>query len=200
MCFCFVYVFVLVVLMLIGLVVVVGQVVLVVVGIEWLVVIEGVVFDQVIKVCLLKNLCEVYGVEWVVDCVQVEFIVILLNWGDYVVGMINFGLKWVLLGKLEINGQLVWVSGEVGNEVLCQQVVSDLSLVSNIFYMVINVFKVGFQQKLLDQILVNCIIEFQSGSVKLILLGMCIFDEMFEKMVQMGDISFVVIGYIDNVG
>jgi OOP family OmpA-OmpF porin len=41
----------------------------------------------------------------VVDRVQVETIATPPNWGDYVAGMINPGLKRVSPGKLEVNGQ-----------------------------------------------------------------------------------------------
>ncbi|MBD3827062.1 MULTISPECIES: OmpA family protein [Stenotrophomonas] len=194
------YVLVLAVLTSIGSAAAAGQAAPAAAGTERPVVIEGVVPDQATKARLLKNLREVYGAERVVDRVQVESIATPPNWGDYVAGMINPGLKRVSPGKLEINGQSVRVSGEVGNEALRQQVASDLSLASNTSYTVTNALKVGSQQKLLDQTLANRIIEFQSGSAKLTPLGMRILDEMSEKMVQMGDTSFVVIGHTDNVG
>lgn len=164
------------------------------------VVIEGVVPDQATKARLLKNLREVYGAERVVDRIQVESIATPPNWGDYVASMITPGLKRVSPGKLEVNGQAVRVSGEVGNEALRQQVASDLSLASNTSYTVTNSLKVGSQQKLLDQTLANRIIEFQSGSARLTPLGMSILDEMTAKMSQMGDTRFVVIGHTDDVG
>jgi len=164
------------------------------------VVIEGVVPDQATKARLLKNLREVYGADRVVDRIQVESIATPPNWGEYVAGMITPGLKRVSPGKLEVNGQAVRVTGEVGNEALRQQVASDLSLASNTSYTVTNALKVGSQQKLLDQTLANRIIEFQSGSAKLTPLGMSILDEMVAKMALMGDTSFVIIGHTDNVG
>jgi len=59
------------------------------------VVIEGVVPDQATKAKLLNNLRAVYGAERVVDRIQVETIATPPNWGDYVSGMINPGLKRV---------------------------------------------------------------------------------------------------------
>ena len=80
------------------------------------VVIEGVVPDQATKAKLLNNLRAVYGAERVVDRIQVESIATPPNWGDYVAGMINTGLKRVSPGKLEVNGQSVRITGEVANE------------------------------------------------------------------------------------
>lgn len=164
------------------------------------VVIEGVVPDQATKAKLLNNLRAVYGANRVVDRIQVETIATPPNWGDYVAGMINPGLKRVSPGKLEVNGQSVRISGEVGNEALRQQVASDLSLASNTSYTVTNSLKVGSQQNVLDQTLANRIIEFQSGSAKLTPFGMSILDEMVAKMAQMPDSRFLIIGHTDNVG
>ncbi|KAF1016772.1 MAG: Peptidoglycan-binding protein ArfA [Stenotrophomonas maltophilia] len=164
------------------------------------VVIEGVVPDQATKAKLLNDLRAVYGTERVVDRVQVETIATPPNWGDYVAGMINPGLKRVSPGKLEINGQSVRISGEVGNEALRQQVASDLSLASNTSYTVTNGLKIGSQQNVLDQTLANRIIEFQSGSARLAPFGMGILDEMVAKMAQMPDSRFLIIGHTDNVG
>lgn len=164
------------------------------------VVIEGVVPDQATKAKLLNNLRAVYGAERVVDRIQVESIATPPNWGDYVAGMINPGLTRVSPGKLEVNGQSVRITGEVGNEALRQQVASDLSLASNTSYTVTNGLKVGSQQSILDQTLANRIIEFQSGSAKLTPFGMSILDEMVVKMAQMPGSRFLVIGHTDNVG
>lgn len=164
------------------------------------VIIEGVVPDQATKAKLLTNLRAVYGAERVVDRIQVESIATPPNWGDYVAGMINPGLKRVSPGKLEVNGQSVRITGEVGNEALRQQVASDLSLASNTSYTVTNSLKVGSQQSVLDQTLANRIIEFQSGSARLTPFGMSILDEMVAKMAQMPDSRFLIIGHTDNVG
>lgn len=164
------------------------------------VVIEGVVPDQATKTKLLTNLRAVYGAERVVDRIQVDDIAMPPNWGDYVASMISSGLTRVSPGKLEVSGQSVRITGEVGNEALRQQVASDLSLASNTSYTVTNALKLSSQQEVLDQTLANRIIEFQSGSAKLTPFGMSILDEMVAKMVQMPDSRFLIIGHTDNVG
>jgi len=164
------------------------------------VVIEGVVPDQATKARLLANLRAVYGAERVVDRVQVESIATPPNWGEYAAAMITPALTQVSQGKLEINGQAVRITGEVGNEAQRQQVVSDLSLASNTSYTVTNSLKVGSRQALLDQALANRIIEFQSGSAQLTPLGMRILDEMVAPMAQMPDGRFLIVGHTDNVG
>jgi len=164
------------------------------------VVIDGVVPDQATKAKLLTGLRAVYGTDRVVDRIQVEMIATPPNWGDYVSGMISPGLKRVSPGKLEVNGQSVRITGEVGNEALRQQIASDLSLASNTSYTVTNALKVGSQQNLLDQTLANRIIEFQSGSARLAPFGMAILDQMVARMAQMPDSRFLIIGHTDNVG
>lgn len=165
------------------------------------VVAEGVVPDQATKERILSNLRSVYGDARVVDRVQVEAIPAPPNWGDYVGAMITPGLKRVSPGKLEVNGQAVNISGQVANEAQRQQIASDLSLASNSAYTVTNALRAdGSAQQVLDQTLANRIIEFQSGSAQLTPLGMRILDEMTEKMAQMGDARFLIIGHTDNVG
>jgi len=164
------------------------------------VVVEGVVPDQATKNRILQNLRSVYGDARVVDRVQVESIATPPNWDEYVAAMINPGLKRVSPGKLEVNGQSVRVSGEVVNEAQRQQVASDLSLASNTAYTVTNALRIGNAQNVLDQTLANRIIEFQSGSAQLTPLGMRILDEMVEKMVQMPEARFLIIGHTDDVG
>lgn len=162
---------------------------------------EGVVPDQASKNRILQQLRTVYGDTRVVDRIQVESIPAPPNWGDYVAAMIGPGLKRVSDGKLEVNGQAVRISGQVLNEAQRQQVASDLSLASNTSYTVSNALRSGGSaQSVLDKTLANRIIEFQTGSARLTPLGMSILDEMVEKMVQMPQARFAVIGHTDNVG
>ncbi|SBV52693.1 OmpA family protein [Xanthomonas bromi] len=165
------------------------------------VIVEGVVPDQATKARILKNLQDTYGSARIVDRVQVESIPSPPNWGEYVAKMVSPGLKRVSAGKLEVNGQAVRISGQVVNEAQRQQVASDLSLASNTSYTVTNSLKLGgSEQGVLDQTLGNRIIEFQSGSARLTPLGMSVLDDMVEKMSQMNDARFLIVGHTDNVG
>ena len=162
---------------------------------------EGVVPDQATKARILDNLRSVYGQTQVIDRVQVESVPAPPNWGEYVAAMITPGLKRVSPGKLEVNGQAVRISGQVVNEAQRQQVASDLSLASNTAYTVTNALRMGGSaQQVLDQTLANRIIEFQSGSARLTPAGVRILDQMAEKMAQMPDARFTIIGHTDNVG
>ncbi|MEE5092367.1 OmpA family protein [Xanthomonas euvesicatoria] len=165
------------------------------------VIVEGVVPDQPTKARILKSLQDTYGSARIVDRVQVESIPSPPNWGEYVAKMVSPGLRRVSAGKLEVNGQAVRISGQVVNEAQRQQVASDLSLASNTSYTVTNSLKLGgSEQGVLDQTLGNRIIEFQSGSARLTPLGMSVLDDMVEKMSQMNDARFLIIGHTDNVG
>lgn len=164
------------------------------------VVAEGVVADQATKARILEKLHSVYGQDRIVDRIQVEAIATPPNWGEYVAGMITPGLQRVSAGQLEINGQSVRISGQVGNEQQRQQVASDLSLASNTAYTVTNALKLGASdQSVLDQTLANRIIEFRSGSAQLTPLGASILDEMVAKMAQM-QARFLIVGHTDDVG
>ncbi len=165
------------------------------------VVAEGVVPDQATKSRILQRLREAYGDARVVDRIQVESIATPPNWGEYVAAMIGPGLKRVSPGKLEVNGQSVRISGDVVNEAQRQQIASDLSLASNTAYTVTNSLRTGgAAQNVLDQTLANRIIEFKTGSALLTPLGMQILDEMVEKMSQMADARFLIVGHTDGVG
>jgi OOP family OmpA-OmpF porin len=164
------------------------------------VVAEGVVADQATKELILGKLRGLYGAVNVIDRVQVEAITTPPNWGEYVAGMITPGLQRVSSGQLEIKGQSVRISGQVGNEQQRQQVASDLSLASNTAYTVTNSLKLGASdQSVLDQTLANRIIEFRSGSAQLTPLGASILDEMVTKMAKM-QARFLVVGHTDDVG
>lgn len=165
------------------------------------VVVEGVVPDQATKARILGNLRSVYTDAQVIDRVQVESVPAPPNWGEYVGAMITPSLKRVSPGKLEVSGQAVRISGQVINEAQRQQVASDLSLASNTAYTVTNALRTGGSaQQVLDQTLANRIIEFQSGSAQLTPAGVRILDQMAEKMAQMADARFSIIGHTDNVG
>lgn len=164
------------------------------------VVVEGVVADQNTKARILEKLRSVYGDSRIVDRIQVEAITTPPNWGEYVVAMITPGLQRVSTGQLQINGQLVRISGQVSNEQQRQEIASDLSLASSAAYTVNNGLKLGASdQTVLDQTLANRIIEFRSGSAMLTPLGASILDEMVAKMTKM-QASFLIVGHTDDVG
>jgi OOP family OmpA-OmpF porin len=165
------------------------------------VVAEGVVPDQATKNQILTKLRDLYGADRVVDRIQVENITAPPDWGKYVANMLSPELSKVTAGKLEVDGQSVRISGQVPNEALRQQVVSELSVASNSTYTITNSIRMGgSQQNLLDETLANRTIEFENGSARLTPLGMRILDEMASKMREMGDVRVQIIGHTDNQG
>lgn len=161
----------------------------------------GIVFDEVSKVVVLVCLCEVYGVDCVVDQIVVGQVVLLVNWNNYVQKLILFNFKVVSCGQLKIDGISVSILGEVFNEVQCQQIVSDMVSSFNFFYMVNNGLCVFMlEQGLLDNVLVNWVVFFESGQVMFMLEGKCIFDEIVVIMFKFKGWYVEIIGNIDNEG
>ena len=165
------------------------------------VVVAGIVPESAIKLEILQKLRELYGPERVIDQLQVEPIPAPPHWGQYVAAMIGPGLKQVMAGKLEVNGQTVKISGQVLSQAQGQRIASDLSLASNSGYTVSNTLQVqSSAQQLLDQTLASRTIEFQSGSAALTTAGSSILDEMAAQMALLESASFLIIGHTDNVG
>lgn len=165
------------------------------------VVVGGKVFDEVIKVVVLQKLCDIYGVMNVVDQIEVGDVVMLLNWSVNVQKLFGVQFKQISKGQLKINGMQIEMKGEVYNEVQCQQFVSDMVNMLNLMYMIKNGLCVlVFEQGVFDQMFVNWMIEFEIGSVMLMLQGKLIFDQMVVVFVKMQNCMVDIIGYIDNLG
>ncbi|KAF1712521.1 cell envelope biogenesis protein OmpA [Pseudoxanthomonas kalamensis DSM 18571] len=166
------------------------------------VVAEGVVPDEATKAQLLARLGELYGAGRVVDRLRVEPVVAPPNWSENVAKLAAAQLRQVSPGKLEVNGNSVRISGQVPNEAQRQQVVNHLLTSLNASYSVdADGLRVGGSpQTLLDDVLADRIIEFESGSANLTTTGRAILDELVEPMRQIGDTRVQVIGHTDNVG
>ena len=163
----------------------------------------GTVPDEATKAAVLTRLRELYGAQRVVDRIEVDAVVAPPNWSQHVVNMLGPDLQQVSAGKLEINGNAVRVSGQIGNEAQRQQVISTLATRLNSSYSVDGRglrAGGGAKQTLLDQALADRIIEFQSGSATLTPVGTGILDQMAAAMRQIGSTRVQVIGHTDALG
>lgn len=163
----------------------------------------GTVPDEATKAAVLRRLRELYGAQRVVDRIEVDAVVAPPNWRQHVVAMLDPDLQQVSAGKLEINGNAVRVSGQIGNELQRQQLISALATRLNKTFTVDgNQLRVGdgAKQNVLDQTLADRIIEFQSGSATLAPTGQAILDEMAAALKQIGNARVQVIGHTDSVG
>lgn len=163
----------------------------------------GVVPDEATKAAVLARLRELYGAERVIDRIEVDAVVAPPNWRQHVVGMLGPGLQQVSPGQLQVSGNAVRLSGQIGNEALRQQLISDIATKLNSSYSVDGrALRAGdgAKQGVLDKALADRIIEFQSGSATLTPLGTGILDEMAAAMRQLGNTRVQVIGHTDSQG
>jgi len=164
------------------------------------VVIEGVVPDAATKAQLLGRLAAVHGDRRIVDRVQVEAVASPPNWGQYAAAMITPSLASVASGLLEINGQAVRLAGEVGSQSLRQELISGLNQASNGSYTVTDALRVSGAQAMLDAVLANRIIEFQSNSALLTDAAKRILDDMAVPLAQTHGERLLLVGHTDEVG
>lgn len=166
------------------------------------VVVDGVVPDEASKAKVLAKLRELYGADRVVDRVRIDSVVAPPNWSENVAGLVDATLRQVSAGELDVDGNSVRIRGTVANELQRQQVASHLLTSLNSTYSVnASGLRVGASpQNLLDDVLANRIIEFESGSDQLTAAGQRILDELLEPMRQIGSSRVQIIGHTDNVG
>lgn len=165
------------------------------------VVASGTVPDEATKAAILQRLRALYGVERVVDQVAVGTVVAPPNWSSHMQKLLSEPLKQVSHGQLSVEGNRVGIRGDVANEMMRQQVASDLATSLNPTYTISNGLRVNAPaQKLLDTALAKRIIEFESGQAVIRPSGIQILDEMAAAMAQIGGRKVEVIGHTDNTG
>lgn len=166
------------------------------------VVVSGTVPDEATRQVILQRAREVYGADRVVDQLGIGPVVAPPNWSQYVQRMISPNLKQVSRGELAISGNTIDLKGEVGNEALRQQVVSEMSTQLNPTYTVRNGLRVSTgEQAVLDNALANRVVEFESGSATLTPKGRAVLDEMVAALKTLpAGRKVQVIGHTDGLG
>lgn len=166
------------------------------------VVAAGTVPDEAARAAILGKLRDLYGAANVVDRLEVGGVVPPPNWTEYMTKLLSANLKQVRKGQMQVNGTQIAIKGNVANEALRQQVVSDMATALNPTYTVDNglVVAAGAAQNVLDKTLSNRVVEFESGSATLTAAGRAILDEMALAIKQIGTPKVQVIGHTDSVG
>ena len=165
------------------------------------VVASGTVPDEATKAAVLAKLRDVYGVERVVDQIAIGAVTAPANWSHHVQRLLGPQLKQINRGQLDIDGNIIGLKGEVGNEATRQQIASDMSMQLTQAYTVRNGLRVAAsEQQLLDQTLADRIIEFESGRSTLTASGQRVLDEMAKAMRTLGQRKVEIIGHTDNLG
>ena len=158
--------------------------------------------DEATRAAVLGRLRELYGAANVVDRLEVGGVVPPPNWSEYMAKLFGSNLKQVRKGQLSVNGTQIAIRGNVPNEALRQQVVSDMATALNPTYSIDNALVVdtGDAQSVLDDTLSNRVIEFESGSATLTPRGVAILDEMVGAIKKIGAPRLQVVGHTDSSG
>lgn len=165
------------------------------------VVVSGAVPDEGTRQAVLTRAREVFGVDRVVDQIGVANLVAPPNWSKYVLSIISPELKQVSRGQININGNVIDLKGEVGNEAIRQQIVGDLSTRLNSTYTVNNGLRVGAAgQDQVDLALANRTIEFETGNATLTSSGRQVLDLLAPVLLRLNGRNFEVTGHTDALG
>ncbi|PKO44647.1 MAG: cell envelope biogenesis protein OmpA [Betaproteobacteria bacterium HGW-Betaproteobacteria-4] len=164
--------------------------------------VSGTVPDEASKVAILERLRSVYGAANVVDKLEVGGVVPPPNWTENMTKVLTDNLKQVHKGQMQVNGTHIAVKGNVANEALRQQVVSQMATSLNPTYSIDNalVAPSGEAQHVLDKTLANRVVEFESGSANLTPLGKAVLDEMYGAIRQIGTPKVMLVGHTDSQG
>ena len=165
------------------------------------VVVSGTVPDEATRQAVLTRAREVFGVDRVVDQLGVGNLVAPPNWTSYLQRIISPDLKQVSRGQISVSGNVIDIKGEVGNEAVRQQIVSELSTRLNTTYTVRNGLRVGAAgQDQVDLALTNRTIEFETGNSTLTSTGRQVLDLLAPVLQRLPGRSFEVIGHTDAQG
>ena len=163
--------------------------------------VSGTVPDEASKAALLTPLREVYGAARVVDQIVIGPVALPPNWNSYVQKLINPSLLQISRGELKIDGTVVSVRGEVGNEAQRQKIPSDIATSLDPSYTVNNRLRVSAsEQNILDNTLGKRTVEFESSKATMTPTGLAILDEMSAAMRQLKNKKVEIIGHTDNQG
>nr|WP_296944961.1 OmpA family protein [uncultured Massilia sp.] len=164
-------------------------------------VVSGTVGDDAAKAALLARLRALYGAARVVDQLAVGRVTTPPDWNEHVARLIGPSLKLVSRGQLQVDGTSVSLRGDVASEAQRQQVASELALGLDAGYTVNNGLRVAAsEQGMLDSVLADRIIEFESGKATLADSGKLILDQMSDVLLRLKDKKVEVIGHTDNAG
>lgn len=166
-----------------------------------LVVVSGVVPDEVTRQGILTKVREVYGRERVVDQLGVASSSVPPNWAENVKKLVTADLRSVQRGHLKISGNAVELVGEADSTDTREKIAAHLSATLNPTYTVNNRLSVGeAPQARIDNVLDDKIVEFESNSAVLTPVGRQVLDELVPVLKGLGGKRVQVIGHTDALG
>ena len=165
------------------------------------VVVSGTVPDEATRQSVLAKSREVFGNERVVDQLGVGKLVAPANWSTYLQAIVTPDLKQVSHGQISISGNVIEIKGEVGNEAVRQQIVSDMSTRLNKTWTVRNSLRVvAAGQEQVDLALASRTIEFEPGNSSLTPSGRQTLELLAPLLLRLSGRSFEVTGHTDGIG
>lgn len=166
-----------------------------------LVVVSGVVPDEATRQAILGRAREVYGRDRVVDRIGVAVSSMPPNWADYVKKLLTPDLKSVHRGHLKISGNTVELMGETESAATKEKIGANMMASLNPTYSVNNKLVIGeAPQARIDSILIDKIVEFESGSAVLTPVGRQVIDQLMPVLKGLNGKKVQVTGHTDGVG
>lgn len=164
------------------------------------IVVSGVVPDEATKAKLIGRLRDLYG-NRVVDQLAIGSVIAPPNWAGNVHKILNEQLRHIKKGQLQIDGNVVQVRGQIANEALRQQFVSQLATQLTSNYSIKDGLSIQTSDQIsLDRTLGNRIVEFDSGSANLRDSSKPILNELAASIVKLGGKTVEIVGHTDNEG
>ena len=167
------------------------------------VVASGTVPNEATKVDVLNRLQRIYGVGNVIDRIDVGGVVAPPNWSEHVGKLIDAPLKQINRGQLEIDGTQIRLQGEVQNEASRQQIASTFATALNPTYRIVNGLRVSAgsdEQGMLDNVLRDRVVEFETGSTRLTARGQAVLNDVADVLPKLRADKVQIIGHTDSVG
>lgn len=166
------------------------------------VVITGKVPDEASRQIIVRRLKEIYGADAVTDKLEIGGVVAPPLWKETVDKVLSQNVKRVKEGQLKVSGTDIQIKGKVISEGEKKQVAQDIASVLDERYTVVNALSVSAPsaQAMIDDVLSNRVVEFQSGSAILTTNGQKILDEIVVVDKKLGMPKLLIVGHTDNFG
>lgn len=164
------------------------------------VVVSGAVPDDATRAAIVQRLRALYGDGAVTDRLVVGPVLAPPGWPAQVQKLLGPDIKTVGKGELKVVGSTVSVRGEVASDAARLKADHALAAVMAPGYTLHTALRVAQGQQMLDAVLAQRIIEFDSGQATLRASGMAILDEMAAVIVRLKGAAIEVSGHTDNVG
>ena len=165
------------------------------------IIVEGVVPNDSTQQEILNKLYATYGQKNVINRIQIRQVTAPIGWSNAVNKVINDDLKKVKQGKLTVKGSNIQLIGKVLN--LHEMDITTKKfqgLIPANYHLNAQLTVNQAEQQIIDAVLKNRIVEFESGSAVLAASGAKILDEMAIALNKVSGKKVRIIGHTDSSG